>query len=190
MTRSADALAAAVASTREAGLPLGRVVEILWPEALPKEREVAFNPFGGMWRRLIAFVGGGIAYELRARRGGGPWRTLSAPLPDAVPQSWERSEFTIGGKHREVRLFQTPIHQKRGGGPRPTYDWAPANAALLRKLEEDGAPADGDGGQAELERLAAATFGPDHAPAESLIRKNVRKAIIAYRNSLDGEATN
>lgn len=92
----------------DAGLPLGRVVGILWPEAI----DAPFNPYGGMWRRLTTSIGDWPRYELRARRGGGSWWALSTPLPDAVALSWERSEFTIGGKCHEVRLFRVVGNDK------------------------------------------------------------------------------
>jgi hypothetical protein len=78
-----------------------------------------------------------------------------------------------------------PLHRKRGGGPREQYDWARVEGQLQKRLEEDGFLADGDGNQAGLERFVLSLFPSDAAPAESLIRKHVKKTIEAYRASLE-----
>jgi hypothetical protein len=78
-----------------------------------------------------------------------------------------------------------PARQKHPGGRPPKYQWAPVLAKLRRQLEDYGAPAEGDGGQAVLERFVADQFPPDDRPATSTIREKVRKTIEAYRHFLE-----
>ncbi len=74
---------------------------------------------------------------------------------------------------------------KRGGGRRTKYDWPPVLAKLQEWLVDNGAPMDGDGNQAELERFAASLFHPDDCPSESSIRPKVREAIENFRSRLN-----
>lgn len=76
---------------------------------------------------------------------------------------------------------------KRGGGRPPKYDWEPVLEKLRNRLMDDGAPAFGDGGQAELERFVADQFPIDDCPAESVIRPKVRDEIRAFRQSLNSQ---
>jgi hypothetical protein len=87
----------------------------------------------------------------------------------------------------EVRQGETTPTPKRGGGAPPRFNWEPALSKLRARLEDYGAPANGDGGQAELERFVASLFLPDHCPGETVIRERVRKEIQAYRHSLNKE---
>jgi hypothetical protein len=73
---------------------------------------------------------------------------------------------------------------RRGGGRRAKYDWARVSIKLILRLQEDGVPAEGDGGQAELERYVASLFSPDDCPAPSVIREWVHAIIEAYRREL------
>jgi hypothetical protein len=60
---------------------------------------------------------------------------------------------------------------------------------LRKKLQEDGYPARGDGGQASLERWVAGEFPLDSCPSESRIRFWVAREIKAYREALGPEAS-
>ncbi len=75
---------------------------------------------------------------------------------------------------------------RRGGGRHPKYNWPPALEKLRERLLDDGAPAPGDGGQADLERFVASMFPPDACPAESVIRSKVGKEINDFRRELKG----
>ncbi len=89
----------------------------------------------------------------------------------------------------ELPAAQTPTERtpKRRGGPRPKYNWPPVLAKLRVRLEEDGAPEDGDGGQAKLEEFVASLFPLDRCPCESLRRKKVGDEIKAYRRDVNAE---
>jgi hypothetical protein len=81
---------------------------------------------------------------------------------------------------------QQAARPKRGGGRRPHPLWATVIPALRAWLVENGVPAAGDGGQANMERLAAKMFPPDECPSVTgTIRPKVKAAINARRRELD-----
>jgi hypothetical protein len=85
---------------------------------------------------------------------------------------------------KEVSPEPMSDQRQRGGGRRRKHDWPYVTLKLLQRLQDDGAPAEGDGGQAELEGYAASLFPPDACPSESLIREWVHGTIKAYKRSL------
>ena len=78
---------------------------------------------------------------------------------------------------------------RKAGGPKRVrkgrYDWSQALETVSADLHAHGIPQDHDGGQARLERLAAAAFPPDAAPAESVIRARVASLIAAHRKAVN-----
>ena len=86
-----------------------------------------------------------------------------------------------GQAEQQAPADALPVAKKRGGGPRPKYNWAQANAVVLSDLENYGSPENGDGRQADLERLVLRTFPPDSQPSESLVREKVVEIIDGFR---------
>jgi hypothetical protein len=84
----------------------------------------------------------------------------------------------------EASLEPKPESRRRGGGRPPKYDWARVSVKLILMLQEIGVPAEGDGGQAELEGYVASLFPPDDCPTTSVIREWVSALIKAYRHEL------
>jgi hypothetical protein len=85
----------------------------------------------------------------------------------------------------ESCIKRSPKPPGRGGGRRPKYNWENATVGLFKRLQDDGVPVEGDGGQANLERFVAGFFAPDCSPAPSVIRAKVRSIIEAFRRSLN-----
>jgi hypothetical protein len=82
-------------------------------------------------------------------------------------------------------LESMPEPPKRGGGRRQKYDWPYVTLRVLERLQNDGVPVEGDGGQAKLERFVTGLFPPDDdLPAESVIRDRVHGIIAAFRRRL------
>jgi hypothetical protein len=77
---------------------------------------------------------------------------------------------------------------KRSRGRKPKYNWGPIRTLLRAKLQQDGYPDPGDGGQATLERLVADQFPPDACPSETRIRDEVVREISHYRQEVGAEA--
>jgi hypothetical protein len=106
---------------------------------------------------------------------------------------WQRQQRTVAayaarapmkGVSKEASPEPTPDPPRRGGGRRAKYDWPRVTLKLLLKLQDDGAPKEGDGGQAELERFAASLFPSDNCPSASVIREWVSGVIEAFRRDL------
>ncbi len=92
-----------------------------------------------------------------------------------------------GQAEQQAPADALPVAKKRGGGPRPKYNWAQANAVVLSDLENYGSPENGDGRQADLERLVLRTFPPDSQPSESLVREKVVEIIDGFRLMRQGQ---
>jgi hypothetical protein len=107
------------------------------------------------------------AVEETVRWSRNPLKRLSAPVSQVAPKASPESE---------------PASPRRGR--RPKYNWDGVMVKVLQKLQDDGAPVDGDGGQAEFERFVADLFSPDNCPTESVIRDRVRGIIEAFRRNL------
>jgi len=80
--------------------------------------------------------------------------------------------------------------KKRGGGRKPKYAWEPVLRKLRSQLEDEGIPADGDGGQAKLEKMVEQHFLPGPTPGETAIRARVGAEIRAARERLASEVGN
>ena len=116
------------------------------------------------------------------------WRTGLITSPRAkcpIEAKWEAVIPAVADwQHAEASPKPAPSIARRGGGRRQKYNWARVTVELLQRLQDDGAPTEGDGGQAELEEFVARSFSPDDCPSESRMRDWVRETIKAYRDSL------
>jgi hypothetical protein len=90
----------------------------------------------------------------------------------------------------EPRQPTTPAPAKVRRGRRDKYDWLNVMTGLRAKLEEDGCPRPGDGGQARLEEWVIRQFHPDSCPGESMVRARVAQEIKSYQAFLGIEAGN
>jgi hypothetical protein len=105
---------------------------------------------------------------------------------EAVSHAMSRwqSQQRNAGSSKDVPPEPMPDQRQRGGGRRRKHDWPYVTLKLLQRLQDDGAPAEGDGGQAELEQYVADLFPSDNCPSSSLIREWVSDTIKAYKRSL------
>jgi hypothetical protein len=74
----------------------------------------------------------------------------------------------------------------RNVGRRSAPYWAKYEQVILERLQEDGYPERGDGGQARLEKVVGemmAVDGIEPLPSESTIRVHVHQCIARYRDN-------
>jgi hypothetical protein len=136
---------------------------------------------GQVWFKKIELI------KAWKSNGAAEYCTAAGIAPPEPIQSQTQQDSTIGNSALGTAVLNVSVPRKRGGGRRPKYLWQPVLAKLRERLEDDGAPADGDGGQAELERFVVSQFPPDACPGESLIRERVRNEIDAFRHDLNKE---
>ena len=102
-------------------------------------------------------------------------RNRRVDLPD-----WLGSNSTESAQASDAAPSKKPSRS----GRRPIYDWDQVHLVIMNRLNADGVPDAGDGGQAKLEKLAVGSFPLDKCPTESVIREHVVKMMEEYRKSL------
>jgi hypothetical protein len=179
----------------------GPHLRIMWPDHGPRIVQ------GGEWDKLLRPRNVAANWEAGHLVISDP-DTLDNPLQFSIEAEWEavidavsdwerqqrnKAAFAARAAARDSVSTATyseappepaPSPRRRGGGRRPKYNWPHVSVKLILRLQEDGVPAEGDGGQAELERYAAGLFPPDDCPAPSAIREWVSAIIEEYRREL------